>query len=144
MSAIAPEPFPTYAHLWDACAYHHKLRVKLHIVPEPEGMNTRTETYLPTVPMADWELGRSYELLGPMTAHHVERALSFFVEVWDGKTLACSGDLGATLAGPKAVTQLRRMAGVLVAQKRVQPKYFPHLRSSDPDGGSSKHRGYRP
>lgn len=143
MSTIAPEPFPTYPHLYDACAYKNKLRVKLHICSEPEGMNTRTETYLPTVPMQDWEPGRSTELFASMASHHVKREITFFVEVWDGTTLACSGDLGSSLSGPLAVAQLRRMAGVLVAQGRVLPRDFPHLRS-DPDGGSSTHRGYRP
>lgn len=127
MSAHAPAA-PVYADLYDACAYRNKLKVKLHICPEPEGMSARAETYYPTVPSEDWELGRSHEKLEPLTPVHVKREISFFVEVWDGKTLACSGDLGPALYGQIAVAQIRRMARVLVSQGRVGLRDFPHLR----------------
>lgn len=127
MSAWPPAPLITYPHLYDACA-KRGLKVKLHLATDPEGMNAREETYLPAARIDDFMEGHEAEHIEPPSGRHVKRTITFFVEVHDGEHVACSGDLGERLDGSLAVCALRRMAGVLVAGGRAQPRDFPHLR----------------
>jgi hypothetical protein len=108
--ASRPSSSPNYAEFYDGCK-KHGLRLRLAIHAFPDVPNPREGFYVPK--------------------EHAPK-LIFFLTVWDGETLCCSGDLGGNLGVADGDSPLLRMTGALLSQGRAIANDFPYL-ASDPE-----------